>query len=110
MDSSAIQSSRRNRGVIPHPASLLITGELETLSEVGRLAGADIREASLRVLASLPADLRRQGEKAIERQLLWLLRTAQNGGRANEDDHGAAVVLRRRIIESLRGALIELWA
>jgi signal transduction histidine kinase len=96
--------------VIPHPASLLITGELETLSEVGRLAGADIREASLRVLASLPPDLRRQGEKEIERQLLWLLRTAQNGGRANEDDHGAAVVLRRRIIESLRGALIELWA
>src|SRR5687768_3277007 len=110
MDSSAIQSSRRSRNVIPHPASLVAADELDTLSEVGRLAGADIREASSRVVAALPADLQRQGTKEIERQLIWLMRAAHNGGRASEEDHGATAVLRRRIIEVLRTALIEVWA
>jgi signal transduction histidine kinase len=109
MDSSAIQSSRRSRDVIPHPASLVKADELDTLSEVGRLAGDQIREASLRVVAGLPADLQRQGEKEIERQILWLVRAAHSGASASEEDHGATAVLRRRIIEMLRASLVQLW-
>jgi signal transduction histidine kinase len=109
MDSSAIQSSRRSRSVIPHPASLVAADEVEALSEVDRLAGADIREASSRVMAALPADLQRQGPKEVERQLIWLLQAAHHGGRASEEDHGATAVLRRRIIEVLRAALVGVW-
>lgn len=110
MDSSAIQSSRRSRSVIPHPASLVAADELVSLSEVGRLGGEDIREASSRLVAALPADLQRQGPKEIERQIIWLMRAAHNGGRASEEDHGATSVLRRRILEVLRAALVCLWA
>jgi signal transduction histidine kinase len=115
MDSSGTRSSRRSRNVIPHPASQagaerVGTDEPDTLTEVGRLAGAHILEAASRLLEQPPADLAALDTAVLAEHIEWIVNAGRSNDAVSGEEPGAVTVLRRRIIDVLRGDLIAAWA
>jgi signal transduction histidine kinase len=115
MDSSGTRSSRRSRQVIPHPASQANaerdgSEEPDTLTEVGRLAGAHILEAASRLLEAPPADLAALEKEVLGHHLRWIANAGHSPDRAESETSGPTTVLRRRVIDVLRRELIAGWS
>jgi signal transduction histidine kinase len=67
-------------------------------------------EATLRLLVELPPELADLGFAEIESHIEWIGAALQAAEPSCPDDHGAAVVARRRVLELLRAELVRCWS
>ncbi|HSJ30893.1 MAG TPA: HAMP domain-containing sensor histidine kinase [Longimicrobiales bacterium] len=77
---------------------------------MGRLAGPHLREAASRLMAAPPVELAMLGEPDLARHLVWILQPSRIVPAADDDEHGATLVLRRRIVDLLRADILKSWA
>jgi signal transduction histidine kinase len=102
MGSSATRSSRPDKV----PSSTL--GEEMLPLEFAELGGVHLGAAAARLLEQPPPDLAGLRREHFLPHLQWLLLGEREGARSVAE-HGATLMLRRRIIEVLRAELLEMW-
>lgn len=92
----------------PQPATRPQSARLDTSAEEERSAEASIRAAVDRLGQSLPPDLARLNPDEWRRHVAWILDHGASG-LPSQDDHGPALVLRRRIIQLLQVQVTRSW-
>jgi hypothetical protein len=93
-------------------------GDRDAEAETFDALGAHVHAAARNLLIDLPPDLAAISRDELWQHLLWLARAgtagAAPGADASDDgaaaDPGAVLVLRRRVLDSLRAELISSWA
>jgi signal transduction histidine kinase len=72
-------------------------------------AAAHVRDAAARLLTDPPPDLAWVPRHDLGRNLVWLVRTVRGEPDSDDTENGAALVVRRRIIDAIRGDLVSGW-
>ncbi len=104
----SLQADRRSTPRTAARSNVIAYGKPTLLQLVAGFAGEDIGGAAGRVCERLSADME-IGEDEIARHLVWIARTCVNGA-PDQEQNGATLTLRRRLVDRLREEVIQGWS